>query len=256
MMFIKFGIILLIIILIPIQLFAAGLKKGEPVKIYVIDTGYKNGMGLPKDVVHLHDTGNFTDGVARGNEDHGTAMTKIYYDKLKDKIKSGEVELHSINATNKNGNLTTNQIIEAMKIAKAGGANIVNMSFGVEWADYMNSRTLNAINELSDDGTIIVNSAGNNGDVMEGGKFFENQANNHSLISVGALDSENDNNTIQDYSSGQKTGGIDVYATSVTKNGGTSAATAYTGATIANEFLEGNISERYDKDKDGTYRYI
>ncbi len=251
-MFVKFSIAVLIIALVPMQLFAAGLKRGEPVKIYIIDTGYNNGMGLPKDAVHLHDTGSFSNGIARGGETHGTDMTKIYYDKLKDKIESGEVELHSINATDKNGHFTNQQLIEAIKFAKDNGANIVNMSFGASRVNYMSKDFTNEINNLTKDGTIVVNAAGNEGDVMEGGKFFDNQANNFSLISVGALDPQYNNNKIQDYSSGQKTGMIDVYATSVTQYGGTSSATAYTGATIANEFLEGNISKRYDEDADGT----
>ncbi len=125
------------------------------------------------------------------------------------------------------------------------------MSFGVSRADYMSKKFTEEINNLTEDGTIVVNAAGNKGDVMEGGKFFDNQANNYSLISVGALDPKYNNNKIQGYSSGQKTGSIDVYATSVTQNGGTSSAAAYTGATIANEFLEGNVSEKYDKDADG-----
>ncbi len=245
-------IIVLFLVLIPIQVFSAGMTKGEPVKIYVIDTGIIEGQGIPMNAIHLHDTGNQTSGLARNDEAaHGTTMSKIYYDKLKDRIESGEVELHSINATNATGNFSSERIQEAIAVAKSDGANIVSMSFGAENVEYYNTDQLNAINQLTSDGTIVVKAAGNEGAGMEGGKFFDNQANNYSIISVGALDSTNNNNSIIDYSSGRETGMIDIYATSVTQDGGTSASTAYTGATIANEFLNGNISDRYDKNDDG-----
>ena len=47
---------------------------------------------------------------------------------------------------------------------------------------------------------------------------------------------------------------MDVYASTVTADGGTSTATAYAGALIAKNFVDGDLDLSFDYDGDGKLR--
>ena len=262
----KLSLLLFFLLLIPCGVSASGLdtsasdKTGKPVKVYVIDTGYKPGLGLPADKIKLHDVtgGNGIDSGDEHGESHGTDMTKIYYDKLKNDIDAGKVELHLIKANSQGGRFNDENLNKAMILARDGGANVVSLSLGStghDIEDPANSVMKMRLDELQNNGTIVVASAGNDGNNYLGGSYINYIANHPGTIAVGALDVQKNNNEIVYYSSGALTGRVDVYATEsfTTKysRGGTSAATAYAGATIVKEYADGRLDAHYDYDANG-----
>ena len=247
--------------------FADGLGEDGPVKIFVIDSGFTPGQGVPTDAVVLHDiTGEGeVQNLDSGEISHGTLMTKVYYDKLSNEIDNGEVELHVMKARTGDVDGFTNESLSfAIALAQEQGADVINLSLGSTTMDSSSSgvSSLDAsLNNAANNGIIIVAAAANEGNNIEGNNYINYIAKHDGTIAVGALDSLDDNNSIVNYSSGRNTGIVDVYATEVTvdrdengnitSRGGTSSATAYVGATIVENYLDGNITSEYDVDNDG-----
>ncbi len=242
------------------DVFAGALEPGKPVKIYILDSGFNpnEALNIPQKDLILHDTFGGSNGISTAYKDHGTAMVQEYYKKLAPEIQQGKVELHIVKVEKNSPRSFDDKAVErALALARDNGAHIINLSMGSA-EETINSPSRKYRKDILDDlqksGTIIVASAGNDGDRLLGRDYVTDFSTHLGVISVGGLDPAKNNQEIIDYSSGSMTGRVDVYATTVTENGGTSTATAYTGATIAKEFVGGRLNASFDYDGDGKLR--
>lgn len=239
--------------------FAGALEPGKPVKIYILDSGFNPNEApenVPKDLI-FHDTESGGNGLNTLAGDHGTSMVKEYYKRLAPDIQAGRAELHVVKMhTDAGGSFTNDSMVKAMEMAHRDGAHIVNMSFGsaATHLSENDTRLKATLDDMQKAGTVVLHAAGNDGDTFLGKNYVDNFSTHLGVISVGGLDPTKNNKEIIDYSSGALTGRVDVYATTVYDDGGTSTAAAYTGAAIASEFLAGNLNQSFDYDGDGKLR--
>jgi hypothetical protein len=248
-------------------------NSGKPLVIAIIDTGSNNIVSNEQyNIVkpYVLEDNDYTDSpdlvVNKNIRDisklkHGTKMEDVMVLRdpdMRQSIRKGNIKIVVIKVSDtEEASFSDNILVSGINKAKNIGANVISLSLGgVD--NKKTSDVIDATKQLTDAGAVIFAAAGNHADLLKGmGKeIVTYMIENPKIVIVGAI--AKDGSKIATYSSGVNSSDVDIYASELIDDGGTSAATAVVAGEMAMRIVDGKIIDTGNNgiDADDMQKYL